>query len=140
MELTVWAVRGARGWRGARDPGGGAELAAGVELVAPSMVSCCCSGVLLLLVAPSMASSWLPAGVELLADVLLLLSIDGGGCGSAREDEKRKKMICGAHASVIGERGCNEIYVVVYACSGPKSSPYVFLWETKNCNGTLQNR
>jgi hypothetical protein len=59
--------------------------------------------------------------------LLLLLAIDGTGCSSAMEDgERRKKMTNGARASVIGERGCNEVYVFVYACSWAKWSPYVF--------------
>jgi hypothetical protein len=50
--------------------------------------------------------------------LLLLLAIDGvGGCSARKDEKRRKKMTCGASASVIGERGCNEIYVVLYACS-----------------------
>jgi hypothetical protein len=76
------------------------------------------------LVALSMASSWLPAGVP------LLLAIDGGECGLGREDEKKrkKKMTYGARMPVVGERGYNEIYVVVYTCNWIQVVSIRILW------------
>jgi hypothetical protein len=54
----------------------------------------------------------LPAGMLLLLlGHMLLFAMVCGGCGSARENERKKKMTSGAHASVIGERGCNEVYI-----------------------------
>ena len=60
-----------------------------------------------------------PSGVHVAAYVLLLLTIDDSECCSAMEDGKRRKknMICGARTSVIEERGCNEVYIFIYAFS-----------------------
>jgi hypothetical protein len=63
--------------------------------------------------------------------LLLLLAIDGARCSSAMEDgERRKKMTNGARASVIGERGCNEVYVFVYACSWGQVVSIRILWHS----------
>jgi len=39
---------------------------------------------------------------------------------------RKKNMICGARTSVIEERGCNEVYIFLYACRWAKSFSYVF--------------
>ena len=77
----------------------------------------------------------LPAGVLLLLGHVLLLAMDGGGCGSARENEKRNKITSGPPASVRG-RGA----AIVYAYNSLPVYSVVFLWETKNYNDMLQNR
>ena len=42
------------------------------------------------------------------------------------EERGKKKMTCGARVSVTGERGCDEVYVFIYAAAGPRPCPYVF--------------
>ena len=86
-------------------------------------------GVLLLPLAPSLASSRFPAGMELSTGMLLLLlgprAVACHGWRSAvnvtqrMENEKRRKknMTSGARTSVIEERGCDEVYVFIYVCS-----------------------
>jgi len=52
-------------------------------------------------------------------------------------------MTYGARVSVTWERGCDEVYVFVYACSWAQSVSIRILWHicvTKNYNGMLQNR
>ena len=83
---------------------------------------------LLLPLAPSLASSRFPAGMELSTGMLLLLGPRAAACRGWRlavnmtqqmENEKRRKkdMTSGARMSVIEGRGCNEVYVFIYACS-----------------------
>jgi hypothetical protein len=68
----------------------------------------------------------LPAGV-----LLLLLAMVSGGGGSAWENERRKrKMTSGAHTSTIGERGCNEVYIFVYACSWAQVVSIRIMWHS----------
>ena len=86
-------------------------------------------GVLLLPLAPSLASSRFLAGMELSTSVLLLLlGARAAACRRWRsvvnvtqqmENEKRRKrkMTSGTRTLVIEERCCNEVYIFIYACS-----------------------
>ena len=122
MELATWAARGALSRRGFRCIINGEYFA-----------------VLLLPLAPSLASSRFPAGMELSTSVLLLLlGPRAAACRGWRsavnvtqqmENKKRRKkdMTSGARMSVIEERGCNKIYVFIYVCSWAKIISVVFL-------------
>jgi len=112
-ELATWAARGALSQRGARGIVNGEYF-----------------GVLLLPLAPSLASSRFPAGMELSTGMLLLLlGPRAAACRGWRsavnvtqqmENEKRRrkrKMTSGTRTLVIEERCCNEVYIFIYAFS-----------------------
>ena len=116
MKLATWAARGALSRRGAR-----------------GIINGEYAGVLLLPFAPTLASSRFPAGMELSTGMLLLLLLvwmarSAMNFTQQMENKKRRKknMICGARTSMIEERGCNEVYIFLYACRWAKSFSYVF--------------
>ena len=57
-----------------------------------------------------------------------------------RDEERKKKMTCGARVLVTGEMKYTSSYTPI---AGPRLCPYIFsgiFVETKNFNGILQNR
>jgi len=85
--------------------------------------------------------------------VLLLLAGFGRAAAAARrgrghvgrerereEERRKKKMTCGAHVSVTGVMKYTSSYTLQLGPDCVHTYSVAFLWETKNCNGMLQNR
>ena len=61
--------------------------------------------------------------------LLLLLAITINALSKEDEEGRKKKITCRARVSVTGERGCDEVYVFVYACSWAQVVSIRIMWH-----------